>query len=114
RPWHETTGEIGGIAICSDNISARKHAELALRESETRFRGLVTATSDAVYRMSPNWDEMRELHGKGFLSDTSMGSRDWLAKYIPPEEQAHVLEAIDEAVRTRTDFARGAHHRCQR
>jgi PAS domain-containing protein len=33
--------------------------ERRLRESEGRFRGLMNATSDVLYRMSPDWLEMR-------------------------------------------------------
>ena len=43
------------------NTCARKQAEAALRESEERFRALMTATSEVVYRMSPDWSEMRGL-----------------------------------------------------
>jgi hypothetical protein len=40
-----------------------------LGESEERFRALVTAASDVVYRMSPDWSVMRLLEGGGFLTD---------------------------------------------
>ncbi len=37
--------------------------EQSLLESEERFRVLVTASSDAVYRMNPDWSELHQLHG---------------------------------------------------
>ena len=40
---------------------ARLAAAEALRQSEERFRALVTAGSEVVYRMSPDWSEMRPL-----------------------------------------------------
>ena len=49
---------IGYLLIGTDN-TARQQVEDALRESEARFRALVTASSDAVYRMSADWSEMR-------------------------------------------------------
>ena len=51
-------------------ISERKHAEEALRKSEERFRALVTASSDVLYRMAPDWSELRELHGRDFIAQS--------------------------------------------
>src|ERR1700723_147662 len=48
------------LAVTAD-ISERKQAEESLRRSEERFRALVNASSDMIYRMSPDWSEMREL-----------------------------------------------------
>lgn len=38
RPWHTPNGEIGGLIMFVQIITDRKNAELALRESEERFR----------------------------------------------------------------------------
>lgn len=84
-----------------DNL---RSATGALRSSEERFRALVTATSDILYRMSPDWAEMRALDGKGFLRDTTLPDRDWLRRYIPEDEQAKVSTAIRAAVHTRSVF----------
>jgi signal transduction histidine kinase len=76
----------------------------ALRSSEGRFRALVTATSDMLYRMSPDWAEMRALDGKGFLPDTTLPDRGWLRRYIPEDEQATMRAAIQSAVLTKSVF----------
>src|SRR6202021_2627544 len=65
------------LAITAD-ISERKRAEELLRTSEERFRALVNASSDVVYRMSPDWSEMRELDGKWSIADTGKPTKDWL------------------------------------
>jgi PAS domain S-box-containing protein len=38
RPWKQADGTIGGIVMFTEDISARKRAEEALRQSEERFR----------------------------------------------------------------------------
>ncbi|HXC58531.1 MAG TPA: MASE3 domain-containing protein, partial [Steroidobacteraceae bacterium] len=43
----------------------------SLRASESRFRAFVNATSDVIYRMSPDWSEMRQLVGQDFIADTT-------------------------------------------
>jgi signal transduction histidine kinase len=90
---------IGQITLITiQDITERKHAMEALRESEQRFRALVQATSDAVYRMSPDWTEMRQLRGRDFLADTWEPDRNWLQKYIHPEDQAFVWAAAQKAI----------------
>ncbi|HXY39589.1 MAG TPA: ATP-binding protein [Vicinamibacteria bacterium] len=82
----------------------RRDSAQRLLESETRFRALVTASSDVVYRMSPDWSEMRHLVGRDFVADTDDPSRSWLQKYIHPDDQPQVLAAVEEAIRTRSVF----------
>jgi PAS domain S-box-containing protein len=82
----------------------RKRAEAALRESEERLRSLVTASSNVIYRMSPDWGEMRQLDGRGFLSDSTPDDPAWLNKYVHPDDQPLVLATIGEAIRTKSVF----------
>ena len=74
------------------------------RESEARFRAFVRATSDVVFQMSPDWSEMRYLHGRNFVPDTEDPTRSWLEKYIVPEDQPQVLAAISEAIAAKRVF----------
>ncbi|MDI1312737.1 PAS domain S-box protein [Prosthecobacter sp.] len=48
RPWHHADGAIGGIIIFSEDITARKLAELALQTSESEFRTLIESASDGI------------------------------------------------------------------
>ncbi|QXH45116.1 PAS domain-containing protein [Pseudomonas xanthosomatis] len=75
-----------------------------LFDSELRFRALVTASSTAVYRMSPDWQELRELTGQGFLEDTQQPIQRWLDKYIAAEDRPRVLAAVASAVAERSIF----------
>ncbi|HTC49939.1 MAG TPA: PAS domain S-box protein [Candidatus Aquilonibacter sp.] len=99
------------LAVTAD-ISERKQAQDLLRTSEERFRALVNASSDVVYRISPDWSEMRELDGRGFIADMGKPRKDWLNEYIHPDDQPLVLRTIREAVRTKSTF--GLEHRVRR
>ncbi|MCU4974017.1 PAS domain S-box protein [Halobacteria archaeon AArc-m2/3/4] len=83
---------------------AKREAYEQLRESEERFRVLVTTTSDAVFSTNADWSEMRNLEGADFLSDTDEQHSSWVEQYIPPEDQPRVQDAIDEAIRTKSSF----------
>lgn len=54
--------------------------------------------------MSPDWGEMKELDGGGFLPGipSSQPNRSWLLAYIPESDQPAVIAAIDEAIRLKT------------
>ncbi len=108
-PVEINTGKIsiGGreliLALVQD-ITERKKAEQKLLDSEKRFRLLTTASSEVLYRMSPDWSEMRQLHSRGFLTNTERANPNWLQEYIYPEDQSHVTSCINEAIRTKSVF----------
>ena len=86
------------------SVAVRRKAEQSIRESEERYRAFTSATNDVMYRMSPDWSVMRRLKGRGFVPDTLDPSDSWFAKYIPPEEHAHLKKAIDRAIQTKSIF----------
>jgi signal transduction histidine kinase/CheY-like chemotaxis protein len=75
-----------------------------LRTTEDRFRAFVTATSDVVYRMSPDWSEMWHLDGRGIIADTTGPTRNWLMEYIHPDDHPRMTAAIALAVKTKGVF----------
>jgi len=111
NPLRNDAGEIVGmldIAVDTtrkfvDAERLRREAE-RLSESEARFRALIGATSDVIYRMSADWQESQPLDGRGFLADDDQPSVRWLEKRIPEDEQPTVLRAIAEAVTGKTPF----------
>lgn len=92
--------------LASHAVTLIEHVrdEALLRASEERFRALVLASSDVVYRMSPDWTEMRQLVGREFIADTPAPSRTWLRTYIHPDDQPRLLAAVDAAIRTKAVF----------
>ena len=79
-------------------------AEQALAESEARFRALVVASSDVVYRMSPDFRELRQFEGQMFMAPTALPSGDWFESYVFAEDRERVLETIQAAIRQKCMF----------
>jgi PAS domain S-box-containing protein len=103
-PIFGADGTIVCILHTTSDVTEQVRSEAALRESETRYRALANATADVVYRMSPDWSQLRQLDGRGYLKDTADASRYWLDDYIPAEDQARIHHAIAEAIRTKSTF----------
>lgn len=91
---------IGGLNV----LVERSLSDPALRISEERFRAFTSATSDVVYCMNADWSEMRRLQGREFPSDTLEPTRDWLERYIHPDDQHMVRQAIQAAFEAKTTF----------
>jgi PAS domain S-box-containing protein len=103
-PVFDESGAPAGVIAIVVETTERVLTDRRMRESEERFRALTNATSDVVYRMSPDWTEMRQMDGRGFLSDTDSPSVSWLDEYVFPEDQAEVRVAVENAVRTKRTF----------
>lgn len=103
-PVRNADGQIIAASKVARDVTARKRAEASVREGEGRFRALVTATSDAVYRMSADWAEVRHLVGGEFIAEAGGPSRSWVEKYIYPDDRPRVVASIREAIRTRSIF----------
>ena len=105
RDWTELEVELAQEIAERIWLAVEKaKTEEALRKSEERQRLFVTASSDIVYTMSADWQQMHYLTGKSFLADTSATNPSWLEQYIPPQDQPPVQTMIQEAIRTKTSF----------
>lgn len=93
-------GMIDTVVETTEAVRSRR----ALAESEQRYRAFTSATADVVYRMSPDWSQMWQLDGQGFLADTDEASKDWRDRYILPVARDDVEAAIRHAIRDRTMF----------
>ncbi|WP_158957328.1 ATP-binding protein [Paraburkholderia acidisoli] len=112
-PVRDESGEVSGLLNVTVDATAKHrtqqveherdtaHAQLQLNEA--RFRALVTAGGNSVYRMSPDWRMMFQLDSQT-LANTAAPIEDWVTKYIPDEDLPKVRCAIDAAIRTRSLF----------
>lgn len=56
RPWHTATGNVGGLIIFSEDITARKEAASAVIKSEEKYRSMVERISDGFIALDNNWE----------------------------------------------------------
>ncbi|WP_273027642.1 PAS domain-containing hybrid sensor histidine kinase/response regulator [Massilia timonae] len=97
-------GELTCISHSNNDVTAQVRSEAAVRESEKRFRALTNATAEVIYRMNPDWTQLRHLEGRGFLKDTDDANGLWLEEYVPPEDQGRLHQEIARAIRDRSVF----------
>ena len=93
-----------GVVCYFRDVSERVLAQAKIRDSEVRFRAFVMTSADVVYRMSPDWREMRQLDGRNFIADTHNPNLNWMQEYIHPDDQPQVLAAISAAVLAGSTF----------
>ncbi len=103
-PVLDEEGAPAGVIAIVVETTDRVLAERRVKESETRFRALVSATSDIIYRMSPDWKVMRQLDGRSFLVDTDQPEIAWMDLYLLPEDQTEVQKIIDRAIANKVPF----------
>jgi len=104
EPYRNALGEIQRWFGTSTDIHEQKLAKIALTESEMRFRALVNATSDVVYRMSPDWKYMHQLDGRGFLKTTTGMGEYRIEEYVHPDDLDLARTAIADAIRDKAVF----------
>ena len=64
----------------------------------------MNATSYVVYRLTPDFLNIRQIDGKGFTLDNAVSTAEWLKSYIHPEDRDAVQRRIDEALQTKSIF----------
>jgi signal transduction histidine kinase/CHASE3 domain sensor protein/ActR/RegA family two-component response regulator len=101
-----------GLRQAKDELELRvrqRTAELqdanrSLEESERRFRAFVTATSDSVYRASPDWTQVQVFQNlEANPADPDFGL-DSIDRHVHSDDQELLRAAIEEAVRAKQAF----------
>jgi PAS domain S-box-containing protein len=108
RPWHAANGAIGGIVIFAEEITERKLAAEALRESELRFRTMISAFPNLSYETNADGaniftsDQWRAY--TGMTAEESAGAGFIRAYY--PDDAEDVMAQWSAAVRSSMSFER--------
>ncbi len=97
-PVADSTGWYTHWVAVERDVTERRHAEKALRDTEERFRLLARATNDVVWDWNLETDELwwndnlRAVFGRD-PEDVSRTSFSW-SEFIHPEDKARVLDDI--------------------
>jgi PAS domain S-box-containing protein len=75
-----------------------------MEESEKRFRALVNASSDFVYRMNADWTVMRSLETLDSYASEGEPVSNWINSYIHPDDRKKALKLISEAIDNKSIF----------
>ena len=104
RPYRTVENRIDGTVVSFVDISDRLRAEKALMRSERQLRALVGASSQVLYRMSPDWSRMHEILGGGILFPSDRPDVDWIDTTIPEDERQRVRSVIRHALEAKIAF----------
>src|SRR5262245_5686198 len=108
RPWHAANGAIGGIVIFTEEITDRKLAAEALRESELRFRTMISAIPTLTYETDADGaniftsDQWRAYTGMTVEESAGTG----FIRAYHSDEAEDVLAQWRAAVRSGVSFER--------
>ncbi len=103
RPFIEN-GKITGMIQVAVDVTGQVSARKKMEESENRFRALVNASSDFVFRLNADWTVLRSLESGGTYSETGEPVLDWISSYIHPDDREMALHLISEAINNKTIF----------
>ncbi|WP_240320702.1 sensor histidine kinase [Sphingomonas crusticola] len=103
-PVVDESGEPAGVIAIVVEITEAILAERAMIASEGRFRALVNASSDVIYRMTPDWSTMHPIDGRGLVANNDSPNPQWLEENLYAEDHVAVRAAIDDAIRRKGTF----------
>lgn len=83
-------------------ISERERATERALQSEKRFRALVSATSNAIFRMSPDWKFMTRIEPQEPHAEHV--DENWLVNNVAAVDQRDVMNRVEQAIKTISAF----------
>ncbi|MDD5297734.1 MAG: PAS domain S-box protein [Rhodocyclaceae bacterium] len=107
-PLRDAEGKVMGIFGVSRDITDQKRADLALRESEARYRTVVEHVKEVIFQtdaqglwtfLNPAWTEIT-----GFPLEESLGTL--FLDYVHPDDRQRNAELFEPLIQRRKDYCR--------
>ena len=116
-PYHDKDGKVLGIIVMAQDITARELAEVALRESEERFKFVARAVSDAIWDWNiaagTVWWNEGFFTAFGYALGEIEPSYEAWTSHIHSDERPGVIASISAAIASDA-ITWGAEYRFQR
>ncbi|MFC3460056.1 PAS domain-containing hybrid sensor histidine kinase/response regulator [Massilia haematophila] len=103
-PIYNEEGSLVCISHTTIDVTDQVRSAMLLRDSESRLSAYVSATSDVLYRMSPDWKYMHELDGRNFLKTTTGWAEYHIEQYVHPDDLELARKHIQEAIHRKSVF----------
>ncbi len=101
-PWRDAGGQVSGTCSMYIDITMRKRAEQALRQSEAANRAFLEAIPDMIFRLSADGTYLDYKPGRGVRPyvppQEFMGKK--ISKVLPPEVARPMGQKIQQALQT--------------
>lgn len=104
RPWHEATGDIGGVIMFTEVITERKQAEEALEQIMRRYKDLVDSINGIVWEADAVTAQFTFVSRQaeailGYPVEQWLSSPTFWVDHIHPEDRSWVPQYCLEEVR---------------
>ncbi|MFL6718037.1 MAG: PAS domain-containing protein, partial [Burkholderiaceae bacterium] len=106
HPLKDEQGRVHEVMLMHEDITEQVEAERRLRDSEERFRSLVTATSTMVWTMTA--EGLARDDSPSWRAFTGQTEQEWKAKgwsaAVHPDDRAHALQTFRECIGKRSIY----------
>jgi PAS domain S-box-containing protein len=107
-PWQQAEGGIGGILICTEDVTARVEVEKALRESEERMQFALSASQTGTWSLNlrDRTATRSRIHAQifGYADEEGTWSSERFLDHVLPEEREQVRQAVEGHTASRKNW----------
>ncbi|MFW2830673.1 PAS domain-containing protein [Sphingomonas sp. ID0503] len=110
-PLRDESGAVAGLLDVVMDATATvlnerrlQQEQVRLTESERRFRALVDASAEVIYRANAEFDAIQHLDGVAFRPGADKPLTHWIDTFIHEDDQALVRAEVERAVASREEL----------